>query len=616
MIYKRLYIVILGICFIPLFTFCGGENKNITANRPNVIFILSDDLGFGDLGCHGNPVVRTPHIDNLSATSLNFTNYHASPYCTPTRASIMTGKYSHRTGARITTTMKDAVYSDILTLGDYFRANGYSTSLFGKWHIGCGSRYKPADRGFEETLTVEGGGPGTTRSPWKGTKWDDWMEHNGVLKQYEGYTTDNLFTEAMSYMKNRGKSKPFFLYLPTFAPHRPWNVPEEWAAQYKNNEGVSIELAYFFAAITRLDYNVGRLIIFLKENNLYDNTVLVFTSDNGSAGGSEFYNAGHRGKKGSSEEHGHRLPCFVHWPAKGIDKKIDNNALTAAIDWLPTFIDLCDLEHPEPGNNLDGRSMANLILNKENPEVWQSRIHIMETPANGQEIFEKNRSVIMKGPWRLINKTNLTNLEMDPYQKNNIIDQEPELVHEMLDAYKKYWDDVSKSDSKEQPIYLGDENSCLSITNVKVRNGIWQQQHILTGHKSIGTWGVEFTKSGNYEFDFRRWPKEINAGLTDSITVEADPVVRLYDLPVYVNSFGNDRNQTSESTQLPIEGVIFKINDEEHYIKRGEDDLASIKLPVKKGKADLQAVFVNDQKEPITSVYYLYVSEALNTSGR
>lgn len=584
--------------------------SNLQENRPNVIFILADDLGFGDLACHGNPVVQTPNIDWLSSVSMNFTNYHTSPYSTPTRAAIMTGLYSHRTGARMTTTSRSFVHSDLLTLGDYFKFSGYNTALFGKWHIGEGSRYKPGDRGFEEVLSIDGGGPGTTTSPWKGVKYDDWMYHNGVLKQYKGYLTDILFTEAMSYLRNREKKKPFFLALPTFAPHRPWNVPREWVAQYRDKEGVSVELAYFFTAISRLDYNIGKLITFLKENNMYENTIFIFSSDNGTGGGSEFFNAGHRGKKGSFLEHGHREPLFIHWPAKGIDKKSESFVLTADIDLLPTFIDLCDLKSPREDYVLDGKSFADLILKKKDPEFWNSRIHIMETPAGGLENFEKNRSVIMKGPWRLIDKNNLTNIKTDPYQKENVYNEHPEIVEEMLTAYKEYWKSVSTSDKKQQPIYLGEDNSFISITETDSFINFWQQEHVLNALKMFGNWNVEFTKSGIYEFDFRRWPKELNKGLTQSVIVKPELKVSLYDLPVYLNSFGNDRNQTEKSTQLPIVGVILKINEKEYFVKN-ENNMAKIKIPVERGTADLKAVFVDKNKKPITNVYYIYVSKAL-----
>jgi arylsulfatase A-like enzyme len=595
-----------------LLVLSGGCNRSgqEPSGRPNVILILTDDQGFGDLGCHGNPVLKTPNIDDLAGRSINFTNFHVAPFCTPTRASLLTGVYARRTGARATTGDKNRMRTGFLTLGDYFRGSGYSTALIGKWHLGEGARYDPSDRGFEEVLTLRGGGPGTVRAPWKGTKWDDELIHNGERKRYKGHLTDVLFDETMEYLENRPDGKPFFVYLPTFAPHIPWNVPEDWTVEYKNEEGVSIETAYCFAAITRLDYNIGRLMKFLDDKGFMENTIVIFMTDNGSSGGWRFYDGGHHGKKGSSLEHGHRVPCFFHWPEKGINEKRDVDALTAHVDWLPTMVELCSLEKPDREYTWDGLSMAGLILGDKDPVTWEERIHILETIKGNKEDFNRNRNVIMKGHWRLIDGKNLTHVLDDPYQENNLIEKHPELVTELKEAYNKYWDDVSKEDHVVQRIFLGEKSDCLTTIDLTSPSALcWEQQHVLTGMKTFGKWKVEFTNNGTYEFNFNRWPRELGAGLTEEVTVVADPVNKLYDLPVYMSSFGNERWQTSEGMVLPIAGVIFTINDREYFIN-AEDDSASFKIHLEKGDADLEAVFVDEHGEKITSVYYLYVSAA------
>lgn len=601
--YWHLFLIIFSI----LLTNCKKENET----PPNVILILTDDQGFGDLAFHGNPLVKTPSIDKLAGQSINLTNFHVHPYCTPTRASLLTGQYSHRTGARKTTGDKNLMRSDILTLGDHFKSNGYSTALFGKWHIGSGNRYDPSDRGFEEVLTLKGGGPGTVRAGWKGTKWNEALSHNGVEKRYEGYITDVLFSQAINYLKQRQTDKPFFLYLPTFAPHKPWNVPKEWAAQYKKTEEAPIELAYFFAAITRLDYNVGRLMKYMEEDKSLDNTILVFMTDNGSSGGSEFFDGGHAGKKGSSLEHGHRVPCFFYWPAQDINEKRDIEALTADIDWLPTLADLCQLDISQHKDEIDGRSMANLLLGKETSDDWKERIHIMETPKRNGEDFNRNRNVIMKGDWRLIDKNNLTNIKKDPYQKNNLIDQYPELVEELTSEYQKYWDDVSQTDHLQQRFFLGEKSEVLTAVDLSSPTRLcWEQQHIMEGMKTFGKWIVRFARSGEYTFSFYRWPRELNLGLTDSLEVEADPHVSLDDLPVYLCSFGGIINPETMGKKLPIAGVILKINDDEYYVKKDNKNKASIKISIEEGDANIEATFVDENKTKITTVYYLYISEA------
>jgi len=198
------------------------------ADKPNVIFIMTDDQGYGDLGCTGNPVVKTPHIDRLAAESVQLKNFHVHPFCSPTRAALMTGLHPSRTGVSKTTSRRDILRTDVPTMADYFKASGYRTALFGKWHIGDGCRYSPEYRGFEETLTVSGGGPGTVNDYWGNTKFNDTMLRNGKWVHCEGFTTDVLFTEAMRFIEDQCKYAPFFIYLPTFAPHNPRFIPKQW----------------------------------------------------------------------------------------------------------------------------------------------------------------------------------------------------------------------------------------------------------------------------------------------------------------------------------------------------------------------------------------------------
>jgi len=197
-------------------------------DRPNVIFIMTDDQRYADLSCTGNPEVKTPHIDRLADEGVRLTDFHVHPFCSPTRAALMTGLHPLRTGVTMTTSRRDILRTDVPTMADWFKASGYRTGLFGKWHIGDGCRYSPEYRGFEETLTVNGGGPGTVNDYWGNTKFNDTMLRNGKWVRYEGFTTDVLFDEAMGYIESKCEDSPFFIYLPTFAPHNPRYVPKEW----------------------------------------------------------------------------------------------------------------------------------------------------------------------------------------------------------------------------------------------------------------------------------------------------------------------------------------------------------------------------------------------------
>ncbi len=581
------------------------------SRRPNVIVILTDDQGFGDLGCHGNPVLKTPNIDRLAAEGVNLTNFHVHPFCSPTRAAFMSGLYPHRAKVWSTINGRDMLRRDVPTMADVFKASGYATAIFGKWHIGGGYPYAPQYRGFDEVLTMGSGGPGTTGNHWQNTKWDDHYDHNSKRKQYSGYCNDVFFDQAMRYIRHRKAGKPFFVYLPTFVPHIPWNVPKEWVDPYRGKEGVNTRLAYFFATISRLDRNVGRLREFLEEEGLADNTLLLFFTDNGSSGGWAFYNAGHRGKKGSFEEHGHRVPCFVHWPAGGMNRHRKIDALTAHIDWLPTLIDLCRLETPD-GFVPDGQSMAALLQGKEttNAPRWKDRIHVLDrTKVLAAPRKADWQVLLMKGPWRLWGNK-LTNVKDDPLQQKNVIESHPELVRELRSFYDRHYDAVSTDDAVVERPELGvaDEDflNCSSI--LRWARGCWSQSHVLKGARQIGPWMVSFSKTGTYEFDFYRWPRETGVGLTNTLTLSPDPNIRLYDLPVYISSFGNETNQNPNGKPLPIAGVRLVVNDKVFVQKAdGSKPKVTITAEIPAGDASLKAVFVNNQGRAITVPYYTYV---------
>jgi len=280
----------------------AAPDSRESARRPNVILIMTDDQGYGDVGCHGNPVLKTPHIDRLADEGVRLTNFHVHTFCSPTRAALMSGLHPSRTGVTATTSRKDMLRTDVPTMADWFKASGYRTALFGKWHIGDGYRYSPRYRGFEETMTVPGGGPGTVGDFWKNNRWNDTFQRNGKPVCYEGFGTDALFTEAMNHIKRIGAEAPFFVYLSPFTPHLPWHLPPEWAEPYGKH---GAKLAYVYGTISRIDHNVGRLRAFLKAQGLDQNTILIFTTDNGSVSREsvKFFSGGHRGRKGSLEEH-------------------------------------------------------------------------------------------------------------------------------------------------------------------------------------------------------------------------------------------------------------------------------------------------------------------------
>ena len=376
---------------------CTAEAKTPGAARPNVILIMTDDQGYGDLAVNGNPIIKTPEIDRLAHESIRLADYHTSPYCVPARASLMTGRYADRTGVHNHVDANWFVRSDEVMLSNMFKDAGYATGLFGKWHLGDNYPYRPRDRGFDEVLRHHGGAVSTLADYWGNDYVDDTYYHNGRPIKTEGYCTDVFFKAATRFIETcAGQKKPFLLYLPTNAPHGPLICPPSYSRPYEEGRKKG-QISKFYGMITNIDDNVGRLRAFLEENGLAENTIFIFTTDNGSAYGSGVFNAGMRGKKGDALEGGHRVPFFLHWPAGGFDRERRIETLTAQIDITPTLLDLCGISKPQ-GVEFDGVSLRPL-LEKGDHAGWPDRM--IMTDAQQKELPKKwQQTAIMTERWR------------------------------------------------------------------------------------------------------------------------------------------------------------------------------------------------------------------------
>ncbi|MGB5262891.1 MAG: sulfatase-like hydrolase/transferase, partial [Lutimonas sp.] len=293
----------LLLSFTLLLYFAMGLFITLKAQaRPNVILVLTDDQGIGDLGCHGNPWLKTPNIDAFYEEAMRMTDFHVSPLCTPTRSAIMTGRYPINNGAWATFKGRDALSRNTKTMADMFRENGYKTALFGKWHLGDNYPVRPTDSGFDIAIHHLAGGIGELSDYWGNSYFDDVYYVNNEPQQFEGYCTDVWFDETMKYI-DKNKDQPFFVYLPLNAPHDPLIVDEKYAAPYKHLEGKKIISADLYGMIANIDENFGKLTQFLEDKKLADNTILIFMSDNGSRfgyskDGKLGYNKGYEGIKG------------------------------------------------------------------------------------------------------------------------------------------------------------------------------------------------------------------------------------------------------------------------------------------------------------------------------
>ncbi len=299
------------------------------ATRPNVIIVMTDDQGYGDLGAHGNNIIKTPNLDKLYGESTRLTNFHVSPTCSPTRAALLTGHYNNRTAVWHTKSGRSLIHVDEKVMAETFKSSGYATGIFGKWHLGDNYPFRPRDKGFDEVVVHFGGGIGNTHDYWGNDYFDDHYSHNGTYQEYEGYCTDVWFSEAMRFIE-KNQDRPFFCYISTNAPHSPHHVPQKYIDLYQQEGLNGNPGAEFYGMVTNIDHNLGLLVKKIDKLNLTQSTILIFLTDNGSGGGlgldqdqfliGQGFNAGMRGKKGSQYEGGHRVPFFLRWPGAGLDK--------------------------------------------------------------------------------------------------------------------------------------------------------------------------------------------------------------------------------------------------------------------------------------------------------
>ncbi len=495
---------------------------------PHVVLIMTDDQGYGDLGCHGNPVIQTPHLDRIFAESVRLTNFHVDPACAPTRAALMTGRTSHRAGLWHVVMGRTILHSDEVTMAEVFRRGGYRTAMFGKWHLGDNYPFRPQDQGFEEVWTHGGGVVGHTPDYWMNDYFDDHYLHNGEWEEVEGYCTDVWIDRAIDFL-GAATDEPALVYLPLNAPHGPFQVPERFEALYRDNPKVPD--AAFYGMITAIDEAVGRLERSLVELGIRDDTILLFLTDNGTSrgiifpkGGPVGFNAGMRGKKASPYEGGHRVPCFVRWPGGGLEGGRDIDRLTAHYDLLPTLCELCGVSLPQ-GVHLDGKSLGSLLRGRSGAlEAWPERTLVAELQLTVTQPEKWSRTSVMADRWRLVNETELYDLRADPGQKKDVAGAHPEILKSLTAAYEQWWEDVSENHGRDCEIALGsDHENPARITSYhwnnesgEQRDMPWAHHHIVAGPLQNGFWRVRVEKAGRYMFRLRRWPAESGLRINES----------------------------------------------------------------------------------------------------
>ncbi|WP_166819937.1 arylsulfatase [Thalassoroseus pseudoceratinae] len=429
----------------------------VAAKRPNVLLILTDDQGYGDLSIHGNPYLKTPAIDQLGRDGVRFERFYVNSFCAPTRGALLTGRYPLRCGVWGVTHNKETMRLSEVTIAEALQSNGYRTGCFGKWHNGEQFPYTPNGQGFDEFFGFCNGHTNAY--------FDAELTHQSKDVKTKGYITDVLTTQAIRFIEQTD-DQPFFCYLSYNAPHSPYQIPDEYYEKFRQ-KGFDEKTSAFYGMCENIDDNVGRLLEVLNANRIADDTIVLFLTDNGGTAGVKHYNAGMRGGKTSVHEGGCRVPLFVRWP-KRLPASSVVSRLASHIDIYPTLLELCDVNPPD-GPKIDGVSLVPLLKNAD--ADWNERVLFTHNP-----ISESNRypGAVRTPQYRLVRTIpgpqggssakpkdrnasawKLFDMQQDPGEKHNIASQHPQVVRELSEQYEAWIDDTSRTPLERFAIPVG-----------------------------------------------------------------------------------------------------------------------------------------------------------------
>lgn len=494
-------------CGLLVFLICGFSHKGIAAEgkQPNVILLLTDDQGYGDVGFHGNAQIRTPHMDELARQGMELTRFYCSPVCAPTRASLMTGRYYYRSGVVHTSRGGAKMYGEETTLAELLQGAGYATGIFGKWHLGDNYPMRPQDQGFAESLVHRSGGIG--QAPDKPNSYfDPWLWKNGQREQGKGYCTDLFFDAALEFMDRQTKAgKPFFVYLPTNAPHTPLEIADSYWKPYQE-QGLDETTARVYGMVENLDENLGRLMAHLDQTKLKENTILIFLGDNGPQ--QKRYTAGLRGRKSWVYEGGIRVPFVATWPGH-IPAGTLSAQIAAHIDLLPTLLDMTGTPKPK-SLKLDGIDLTGLLTGKvkalpERKLFFQ--VHRGLTPQRYQNCAVVTQRYKLVGYPGTFGEENLMrdaepvlelyDLTSDPGEMKNLISTQPDIAAGLRKDYESWFADVKQSRNFQPGLIVINSGKENPTTLCRYQDGSFTQG------TSEG-WMVQVETPGRYEVEIQR----------------------------------------------------------------------------------------------------------------
>ncbi len=448
-----LVFMLMGLCLS-----CDQSHPQIAPTSPNILLILTDDMGFGDVTSSGNLHIRTPNIDKLAENSVRFNHFYVSPVCAPTRASLLTGRYHQRTGVRSVTNGYETMAPDEITIAEILKDNGYRTAIFGKWHLGEYYPSVPNAQGFEEFLGF--------RTGHTNQYFDATLEHNGTPLKTQGHVTDVLTDQALNFMTNNGE-EPFFCFLAYNAPHTPLQVDSSWFTPYIN-QGLSERNARIYGLIEHLDQGVGKILKTLKSSKLLEQTIVIFMSDNGPISGWQIpqskmrYNAGLRDQKFTIYEGGIRTQCYWMW-YNHWSGNVESNQIAAHIDVLPTLLDILNIEAPS-SLKLDGISLRKIVEDHSVTNIDRS-FYQKYALSNLRDPAPFPGGMIREGPWKMVNGTELYHVINDIGEEHNLAKEHPDVLSELNEAYERWYQDISNDrdlkrieisvgHDQENPVYL------------------------------------------------------------------------------------------------------------------------------------------------------------------
>jgi len=610
-----------------------GETDSV---RPNIIMVVVDDVGFSDVGFNGNPVVQTPNLDRIAGEGLNLTNFHTSTVCAPGRAVLLTGRDHSRTGVWSTTMNYYRIRAEETVIAQPFKEDGYATGMFGKWHNGDNYPYRPEDRGFDEVVRHGGGGVSQAPDYWGNDYFDDTYFHNGIPKQYKGYCTDVWFDETMRFI-SQNKDRPFFAYVAPNTAHWPAIVPKEYLDIYRDDKrfnhtkkNSSLDGQIFYGMISNIDHNMGRLDNKLKELGLYDNTIVIFTSDNGSRNAEALKGVIPRfrgGKAAIISEGSTRVPTLLRWPAGKLQAGgTQVNTLTRAQDLMPTFIDIAGIKRPQ-GVEFDG---INILPALKGDKSFVAPMQFEEQTAGIRPLGKFNKFTVRTQKWRLFG-SKLIDIENDNRQKINQAKQHPEVVKTLRKAYEKWHDELEPSFSKLSYIVVGNDAENPSVITShdwapraygyqellqKAKDGIktkmdvpWLQSSISGAKLTNGRWFIDVETTANYTIELRRWPREANKPMTYAGPVEgmnADYMVRLIKGEPKRK---NGKLVKMDSVRLKITNIDNQAMFDKTKPVTATDTHISFTVKLPKGKTNFESwMFDSKGKFEDRGAYYMYVT--------